>query len=140
VELVGPHGFVILIIASYAELGSAIPLAGGARPYLQRAFSPLIGFLFSWTVISVVKPASVALVSIMFAEYINRLLRINLDFDETSPVWAVKPVALVCIWMVIIFQSMGSRWGIVINNTFTAFKIATLFAISSIGLIVLGRL
>src|SRR6201987_6312476 len=33
---------------SYAELGAAIPEAGGEYAYLRRGFGPLWGFLFGW--------------------------------------------------------------------------------------------
>src|SRR5271167_3843224 len=40
-----------LIIASYAELGSAIPVNGGSFAYLHYVYGPLPAFLFSWTTI-----------------------------------------------------------------------------------------
>src|ERR1700737_2224549 len=33
---------------SYAELGAAIPEAGGEYAYLRKAFGPAGGFLFGW--------------------------------------------------------------------------------------------
>src|ERR1700738_136561 len=33
---------------SFAELGAAIPEAGGEYAYLRRAFGPVYGFLFGW--------------------------------------------------------------------------------------------
>lgn len=34
---------------SYAELGAAMPKAGGDYVYLSRGLSPVFGFLFGWT-------------------------------------------------------------------------------------------
>src|SRR5271170_1538309 len=45
---------------AYAELGAAIPEAGGEYAYLRRAFGPVWGFLFGWTHSIVARPASVA--------------------------------------------------------------------------------
>jgi amino acid transporter len=129
-----------LITASYAELGSAIPLNGGARVYLDRTFGPVFGFLFSWTTISAVKPASLGIVSIIFAEYINRVLFQSLKSTDASPVLADKVVALLCVWVIIALQSMGSRWGTALNNLFTFLKVTILLAIAVIGMFVLGRL
>ena len=126
--------------ASYAELGSAIPLNGGARAYLHRTYGPIFGFLFSWTTISTVKPASVGIVSIIFAQYVNRILFQSLQRNDTSPVLADKVVALLCLWVIVFLQSMGSRWGTLLNNLSTFLKVATLVAIAGIGIIVLGRL
>lgn len=44
--------------SSYAELGAAIPKNGGAQAYLRYAYGPTISYLYSWTAIIVLKPAS----------------------------------------------------------------------------------
>ena len=63
---------VLCICASlcYAELGTAIKSSGGEKTYLSRAFGPLAGFLYSWTAILIVKPASLAGVSMAFSAYV----------------------------------------------------------------------
>ena len=33
----------------YAELGAAIPEAGGEYVYMHRAYGPMMGFLYGWT-------------------------------------------------------------------------------------------
>src|SRR5260370_30446490 len=43
---------------SYAELGAAIPEAGGEYAYLRRGFGPAWGFLFGWMHSIVGRPAS----------------------------------------------------------------------------------
>lgn len=45
---------------AYAELGAAIPEAGGEYAYLSRSFGPVWGFLFGWTHSIVARPASAA--------------------------------------------------------------------------------
>ena len=42
--------------SSFAELGSSIPVNGGAQAYLQYAYGPLVSYLFAWTAISALKP------------------------------------------------------------------------------------
>lgn len=42
--------------SSFAELGSSIPLNGGAQAYLTYSYNPLMSYLFSWTAISALKP------------------------------------------------------------------------------------
>ena len=42
--------------SSYAGLGSAVPLNGGAQAYLAYAYNPLVSYLFAWTLIIVNKP------------------------------------------------------------------------------------
>ena len=44
--------------SSFAELGSSIPVNGGAQAYLQYSYGPLASYLFAWTAISVLKPGT----------------------------------------------------------------------------------
>jgi amino acid transporter len=46
--------------SSFAELGSAIPLNGGAQAYLAYSYGPLVSYLFAWTAISALKPGAPA--------------------------------------------------------------------------------
>jgi amino acid transporter len=45
--------------SSFAELGSAIPLNGGAQAYLAYSYGPLVSYLFAWTAICALKPGTV---------------------------------------------------------------------------------
>jgi len=45
--------------SSFAELGSAIPLSGGAQAYLAYSYGPLVSYLFAWTAISALKPGTI---------------------------------------------------------------------------------
>ena len=54
----------------YCELGTAIKESGGERTYLSKGIHDLIGFLYSWTAIIVLKPATLAAVTIAMAQYI----------------------------------------------------------------------
>jgi len=51
---------VVFGALSYAELGAAIPEAGGEYAYLRRGFGPVWGYLFGWMHSIVGRPASAA--------------------------------------------------------------------------------
>jgi amino acid transporter len=55
--------------ASFAELGAAIPINGGMQEYLKYVYSDYVAFLASWIWILAVKPSSMAILSIIFAQY-----------------------------------------------------------------------
>ncbi len=55
----------------YAELGAALPQAGGEYVYLHRAYSPLAGFLYAWTLFLVAKTASIAAIATGFVIYLS---------------------------------------------------------------------
>src|SRR5919205_4273023 len=54
---------------SYGELASMMPEAGGMYVYLREAFSPLWGFLYGWTLFTVIQTGTIAAVSVAFARF-----------------------------------------------------------------------
>src|SRR5215471_20451286 len=57
-------GMVVLCGAlCYAELGAAMPEAGGDYVYLSRGLSPVWGFLFGWASTMILKPGSGAIIA-----------------------------------------------------------------------------
>jgi basic amino acid/polyamine antiporter, APA family len=59
---------------SYAELGSAIPEAGGEYAYLRRGFSPVWGFLFGWMHSIVGRPSSAASIAAGMVRFLSFFL------------------------------------------------------------------
>lgn len=55
---------------SYAELGAALPEAGGEFVYMHRAYGPLWGFLYGWTQFIIAKTASIAAIATGFVLYL----------------------------------------------------------------------
>lgn len=54
---------------SYGELAAMMPTAGGMYIYLREAFSPLLGFLYGWTLLTVIQTGTIAAVAIAFARF-----------------------------------------------------------------------
>ncbi|KAI6045787.1 amino acid permease-domain-containing protein [Pisolithus marmoratus] len=128
--------------SSFAELGSSIPLNGGAQAYLAYAYGPLVSYLFAWTAIFALKPGSNAVISLIFAEYLNRLFwhtgRDQVSPDDIPP-WAIKLTAVVAVLLVTSIctatRNMGTRAAVV----FTSVKACSSISITIIGLIQLIR-
>src|SRR5581483_2925385 len=59
---------------SYGELASMIPEAGGMYVYLREAFSPIWGFLYGWTLFTVIQTGTIAAVAVGFARYFGALV------------------------------------------------------------------
>jgi len=55
---------------SYAELGAALPQAGGEFVYMHRAYGQLFGFLYGWTQFIIAKTASIAAIATGFVIYL----------------------------------------------------------------------
>ncbi|MGB8654284.1 MAG: amino acid permease, partial [Candidatus Acidiferrales bacterium] len=67
---------------SYAELGAAIPEAGGEYAYLRRGFGPVWGFLFGWMHSIVGRPASAASIAAGLLRFLAFLFPI-----VATPIW-----------------------------------------------------
>jgi basic amino acid/polyamine antiporter, APA family len=59
---------------SYAELGAAIPEAGGEYAYLSRGFGPVWGFLFGWMHSIVGRPASASSIAAGLVRFLGFLV------------------------------------------------------------------
>src|SRR5579864_3775094 len=56
---------------SYGELASMMPRAGGQYVYLREAFSPLVGFLYGWTLFLVIQTGTIAAVAVAFGRFLG---------------------------------------------------------------------
>jgi APA family basic amino acid/polyamine antiporter len=53
----------------YGELSAMMPHAGGMYVYLREAYSPLWGFLYGWTLFSVIETGTIAAVAVALARF-----------------------------------------------------------------------
>ncbi|HTC76629.1 MAG TPA: amino acid permease, partial [Edaphobacter sp.] len=53
----------------YGELSAMMPHAGGMYLYLREAYSPMWGFLYGWTLFSVIETGTIAAVALAFARF-----------------------------------------------------------------------
>ncbi len=63
-------GIVTLLGAlTYGELAAQFPHAGGQYVYLREAISPLFGYLYGWTLFTVIQTGTIAAVAVAFARF-----------------------------------------------------------------------
>ncbi|KAJ3223234.1 hypothetical protein HK099_001369 [Clydaea vesicula] len=122
----------------YAELGTMLPTSGGEHTYLLKAYGQLPAFLFSWTGITVTRPGSIAIISMVFAEYLCRLIFFNRTHDAV-PEWLVKLIAMTCIMTLTGINALSTKMGAFIQNLFTVLKLLSLFVIGITGVIFLMK-
>lgn len=118
VALIG--GFV------WAELASRFPEVGGQYVYLQRAYPPVVGFLYGVALLFIINGGSLAAVSILFATYVDRSL------VTLGPVGirAAAAAALVALTGV---NAIGVRAGKRTNNALMAAKILGIIALVALA-------
>ncbi|CAA9963570.1 hypothetical protein CFE70_007787 [Pyrenophora teres f. teres 0-1] len=120
--------------ASYAELGGAIPLNGGAQVYLSKIFGEWAGFLFTWCAVMVLKPGSAAIIAIIFGEYLVRAI-IGAEAVDAST-WLNKSVALVGLVLVTLLNCVSTKLGTRSADIFMFLKFFALLGVTVIGIVV----
>ena len=120
--------------ASFAELGGAIPLNGGAQIYLSKIFGDLMGFLFTWCAVFVLKPGSAAIIAIIFGEYVVRAA-VGADAENVN-VWINKGVALAGLMLVMLLNGISTRLATRVGDMFMFLKFVALLGVTIIGIVV----
>ena len=129
---------------SYGELAAMMPKAGGMYIYLREAFSPLLGFLYGWTLLTVIQTGTIAAVAIAFARFSGVAFPASSESRYlVSPILVLpgyalslstaQALALSIILLVTIINCYGVEWGKLIQNVFTVAKL-----IGMVGLVALG--
>jgi basic amino acid/polyamine antiporter, APA family len=113
-----------------AELGAAMPKAGGQFVYLQRAFGPVWGYLYGWGSSVVINPASIAAIAVGFATYFG-------FFVPLSPT-GIKVVAIGSILLLTLINCFGLKVGAITQNVVTIVKIAAVIALILLCLVLPG--
>jgi basic amino acid/polyamine antiporter, APA family len=134
---------------SFAELGAAIPEAGGEYAYLRRAFSPVWGFLFGWMHSIVGRPASASSIAAGLARFASFLLPVvaapiftmhiavpglthwlkPYDFVFT---WA-QPVAVLWLLLMTGINYLGVRLGGAVQVFLTVIKIISVVIVIGVA-------
>src|SRR5437868_846135 len=127
-------GVLTLMAAlSYGELAAMMPHAGGQYLYLREAFSPLVGFLYGWTLFLVIQAGTIAAVSVGFAKFLGVLApKISPDNYLIAPIRigssyaiSLSTAQLVGVLMIALLTWMnmqGLKLGKIVQNVFTICK------------------
>jgi basic amino acid/polyamine antiporter, APA family len=131
---------------SYGELAAMMPQAGGMYVYLSEAFSPMLGFLFGWTLFTVIQTGTIAAVAVGFGRYTGVLIPAISETRYLIPPIHILPgyaislstaqLAAICVIALLTWtNTRGVRYGKIVQNLFTSAKIASLAALILAGLL-----
>jgi len=124
---------------SYGELASMMPRAGGIYVYLREAYSPLVGFLYGWSLFLVIQTGTIAAVAMAFAKYTGVLypwisesnVLLHLGFLKVT---TTQLVAILSVIVLTYINSRGIEEGKNVQNFFTYAKILILIVFIGVGL------
>ncbi|KAI1827945.1 amino acid/polyamine transporter I [Xylaria intraflava] len=118
--------------ASFVELGLLVPSNGGIQEYLRASWGDYAGYIFSWVCVGIIKPASNAVISTIFADYLLKALQPS----DPIPPFTTKIVAISCVISLILVNGLGATAGAKAANVFMVLKLTALGSIIATGLIV----
>ena len=113
-----------------AELGAAMPQAGGMFVYLREAYGPLWAYLYGWGAGIVINPASIAAISVVCATYLGY-------FVPMSP-GAIPWVAAGTTVVLTALNCLGVKPGTLTQNVLTFLKIGLVLLLIVAGLLLPG--
>jgi APA family basic amino acid/polyamine antiporter len=143
-------GVVVLLGAfCYAELGAAMPEAGGEYVYLSRGLGPVWGFLYGWTSALIMRPGSAATIAAGLLRFTGFLLpsvvtpiftwHIPRPFQPYQfTLTASQPLAAAVVAAVTAINYFGVRTAGRIQIVLSGLKVAAVVTIVVLGL-TLGR-
>jgi len=139
-------GVVTLMGAlAYGELAAMFPNAGGQYVYLREGISPLFGYLYGWTLFTVIQTGTIAAVAVAFARFTavffpalspDVFLGTTINLGSGPIQVGLSPQRIFAVLSVIALTWInvrGVRTAAVIQTSLTVIKTAALA-----GLIVLG--
>ena len=138
-------GSALTIIAalSYGELAAAMPQAGGQYVYLREAFGRLWGFLYGWTLFTVIQTGTIGAVAVAFAKYTGVFLPSisagnYLLGSGKLGLTTQQLLASAVVIVLTLVNTRGVRTGATVQNIFTFAKVASLLGLIGLGFL-LGR-
>ena len=133
----------------FAELGAALPNAGGQYLFLREAYGDLVGFLYGWSLFAVIHTGTLAALAVGYAEYFGSFV----PALGTDRILAVLPVpflahglpiaagqlnAVFVIVVLSVINYFGVKEGTVFQGIVTVMKIASFAGFMLLGVLV-GR-
>jgi L-type amino acid transporter 6 len=116
--------------ASFIELGLVVTRNGGVQEYLKFCYGDYMGYMFTWTWVTISKPASMAIIARVFAEHLcSAFLPQTL---VSTPL--IKIVAIVGLWTITAINCTGAKTGVTAANAFLVLKLTVVFAVAAIGI------
>ncbi|WP_206691075.1 APC family permease [Quadrisphaera sp. INWT6] len=121
-------GLALLTAASYAELATKHPRAGGAAVYTTRAFGPLVGFVVGFCMLAAGVVSVAALARAFGGDYLAAFVDLP-----------VVPVAVVFLLALAALNARGIRDSLRANVVMTCIEVGGLVLVVVLGLVVLAR-
>ena len=95
----------LLAALCYCELATLLKKTGGEFIFIKEAFGDLAAFVTIWAQAFIIFPLSHAILSIIIGEHI---ISPFYDINSTNGLWMTKGVAVFCMLVIVMMNSMSS--------------------------------
>ena len=134
---------------AYAELAAMMPRAGGQYVFLREGLSPAAGFLYGWTLFTVIQTGTIAAVAVAFGKFLSVLIpqitpdvflslgKLQLPGTPTPVELGLSPQRVVAILLIVVLTLLnirGVRLGAAVQTVFSVAKIGALAVLVLLGL------
>jgi len=132
---------------AYAELAAMMPTAGGQYVFLREGLNPLAGFLFGWTLFTVIQTGTIAAVAVAFGKFVSVLVpSVTPDIFLSLGHLTTKSgtielglsnqriLALLVVFGLTLVNARGVTLGAAVQTIFAVAKVAALAALIALGL------
>ena len=109
---------------SYAELGVAMPEAGGEYVYLREAYGPVVAYLTGWTSLFIGFSGAIAAAALAFAGYLHGFAP-----SLGTSGWIGEVVALAALWALTAIHVVGLGPGGTMQRVLTIGTVAAMVAL-----------
>ena len=125
---------------SYGELAAMMPKAGGQYVYLRESLGPIWGFLYGWTLFTVIQTGTIAAVAVAFGKFLGvffpSVSQTNWIVHVGSGNIGLSTANLVGILVVVFLtftNTRGVKTGAAVQNVFTTTKVLALLGVIAVG-------
>jgi APA family basic amino acid/polyamine antiporter len=115
----------------YAELGAAMPEAGGQYVYLREAYGNLVAFLNGWVIFLVYMCGGIAMLAVAFSEYFGALIPF---FSTSNPLLVIggfsisvgQVLAFILVMGFSVINYVGVLFGKNVQNLLSVIKLVAI--------------
>ncbi|SUI96946.1 Serine/threonine exchanger SteT [Sphingobacterium spiritivorum] len=128
----------------YGELSALFPKAGGQYTYLTEVFGKMTGFLYGWSLFTVIQTGTIAAVAVAFGKFTAYLIP---ELNNAAPIFQygdikitwIQLIAISIILLLTFINTKGVQSGKIVQSIFTSSKILALVVLIVGGLFMIRQ-
>ena len=122
---------------SFAELGACFPRNGGMQEYLRYVYGDSVAFMMTWIWVVALKPASIAIQSIILVEMMASAVY-QVGGGTGLSTWQHRAIAITVQVILVLVNFRSTKTSAKLSQVFTSLKLLAVTAVMVGGTAVIG--